>query len=158
MQLDNVKHCIEDYGIEMIAIFVTALKNQGSRHLLNQFDSKLVEALDTITLTITAPEATFYASEGRSSGKYPPVQSIRDYVKDRNIQYRDKLGRYITDNATAFLISRKLATLGTRLHASHFLAKWQITEEFKNNAMHAYILDTAAEIQKMIDKFEAEQV
>ena len=141
MQLDNVKHCIEDYGIEMIAIFVTALKNQGSGHLLNQFDSKLVEALDTITLTITAPEATFYASEGRSSGKYPPIQSIRDYVKDRNIQYRDKLGRYITDNATAFLISRSIAKLGTKAHASNFLAKWQITEEFKNNALPPGLTD-----------------
>ena len=155
MQLDNVKHCIEDYGIEMIAIFVTALKNQGSRHLLNQFDSKLVEALDTITLTITAPEATFYASEGRSSGKYPPVQSIRDYVKDRNIQYRDKLGRYITDNATAFLISRKLATLGTRLHASHFLAQWKLTEDFSEKALMAFKEDIRVELQKMIDSYES---
>ena len=157
MQLDNVKHCIEDYGIEMIAIFVTALKNQGSRHLLNQFDSKLVEALDTITLTITAPEATFYASEGRSSGKYPPVQSIRDYVKDRNIQYRDKLGRYITDNATAFLISRKLATLGTRLHASHFLDQWKLTPEFKSDIMQAYIADVKIALQLLIDEFENSQ-
>ena len=153
MQLDNLKKCIDEFGMEEIAIFVAALQKQGSRHLLNEFDAKTVQAVESIVLTITSPIGAYYASEGRSAGKYPPVQSIRDYVKERNIQFRDKLGRYIKDNSTAFLISRKIATLGTRLHASHFLAKWQITEEFSEKALMAFKEDLRVELQKMIDSY-----
>jgi hypothetical protein len=153
MQLDNLKKCIDEFGMEEIAIFVAALQKQGSRHLLNEFDAKTVQAVESIVLTIASPIGAYYASEGRSAGKYPPVQSIRDYVKSHNIQYRDKLGRYIKDNSTAFLISRKIATLGTKAHASHFLNAWKITDEFKSDAMQAYILDVRTELQAMVDKY-----
>lgn len=40
MQLDNLKKCIEEFGMEEIAIFVAALQKQGSKHLLDEFDAK----------------------------------------------------------------------------------------------------------------------
>jgi len=157
MELDNVMKVVQEFGMDEIAIFVAALKTQNSKHLLDGFDAETKQTLDTITLMITAPQGTYFASEGRASGQFPPVQSIRDYVKSHNIQGRDKKGRFITDNTTAFLISRKIATLGTKMHASHFLDKWKLTTEFKDDVMQAYILDVKLEMQKYIDEFEASQ-
>ena len=158
MQLDNVKKCVEEFGMEEIAIFVSALQKQGSRHLLDQFDAKTVADIESIVLTITAPIGTLFASEGRSSGKFPPVQSIRDYVKSHNIQGRDLKGKFIKDNATAFLISRSIAKLGTKAHASRFLDKWRLTPEFQSDIMQAYIADVKIVLQQMISDFEASQL
>ena len=159
MILDNVKKCIEEFGMEEIAIFVAALQKQGSRHLLSQFDAKTVSAIESIVLTVTAPQGAYFASEGRSgNNKYPPLQSIKDWAKDHSLQpFRDKKGRFITDDSRAFLISRKIATLGTRLHASHFLAQWKLTEDFSEKALMAFKEDLRIELQQMIDQFEASQ-
>ena len=155
MQLDNLKKTIEEFGMDEISIFVAALQKQDSRHLLDQFDAKTVVDVENILLTIKAPIGVYYASEGRSSGSFPPVQSIRDYVKSHNIQFRNKLGQYIKDNSTAFLISRSIAKLGTRLHASHFLAQWKLTEDFSEKALMAFKEDLRVELQKMIDSYES---
>lgn len=157
MQLDHLKKVIEEFGMEEISIFNAALSKQNSKHLLGSFDAKTIEDVESITLLIKSPVGVYYASEGRDAGKFPPLQSMKDYVKSHNIQFRNKKGQFITDKATAYLIGHKIATLGTKMKASHFLANWKVTKEFEDKAMQAFILDTKEELQKFIDQYESEQ-
>jgi hypothetical protein len=157
MQLDNLKKIVQIYGLERIALFSAAMKDNGSKHLFDQLDGETKEEIDSIILTIKAPVTVYYASEGRKQGKFPPPQVILSWVKDHNIQFRDKKGRYIKDAATAFIVSRKIATVGTKLNAIHFLDEWKLTDEFKTDALQAYIEDVKTELSQIIDKLNADQ-
>jgi hypothetical protein len=158
MDLTNTVKVVQEYGMEMVTELSAALLKQGSKHLYDQLDAQTVVDIESILLTIKGPQAIYYASEGRSgNNKYPPVQSMLDYVKSHNLQFRNLKGQYLKDTQTAFLVSRKIATLGSKAKASHFLDKWKVTKEFEDKAMQAFILDTKEELQKFIDQYESEQ-
>jgi len=49
---------------------------------------------------------------GRAPGKFPPIESIIEWIKVKNIQKRDN----ISDRSLAFIIARKIAQKGTDIH------------------------------------------
>jgi hypothetical protein len=53
---------------------------------------------------------TYYMINGRKPGKFPPINAIEQWIKDKNI----KPSGDITEKQLAFLIARKIAVKGIR--------------------------------------------
>ena len=157
MDLSNTVKVVQEYGMETITELSAALLTQGSQHLYSQLDAKTVVDVESILLTIKGPIGIYFASYGRSPGRFPPVESMRQYVKSHNIQFRNSKGQYLKDNSTAFLIGRKIATLGSKAKASRFLDQWKITQDLNDKVLLAFKEDLRIELLQMIDQFEASQ-
>lgn len=61
---------------------------------------------------IYGPAHVEYLERGRGPGKAPPRDTIKAWIRDKGIVPRD-----ITEDSLAYLIQRKIAQQGTRMHA-----------------------------------------
>lgn len=137
---------LNEYGVEMVAKMVTILKSENhSQHLYKEFNQDVINDIKGVTLEIKAPEEMYYASEGRAAGRFPPLKSIEDWVESRGL-----------DLALAYPIARKIATLGTKQNASHFLAEFQITKLFEDKILSAYKNDIATLLEDTFKNLNAE--
>jgi hypothetical protein len=153
MLLTNLKKAIQLFGMEKIQEFSEAMKSAGSLHLYDKLDADIKEQVDSILLTLRGDQAIYYFSEGRKAGKFPPLLAIKQWGKNID-PFRDKKGRFITFDARAFLIGRKIAKKGTKEHAIHFIAKiWKLNDEDKASFMTAYKKDVEEELLTLVDKF-----
>ena len=60
--------------------------------------------------TIWAEDYTEYLVDGRGKGKFPPIDKIKQWIKDKGIQSD------IPVNSLAFLIARKISQEGTKYY------------------------------------------
>lgn len=123
----QVKAVVSDYGVEITSKMISILKQHGSKELYNQIDQKIIEDMNLVMLEISMPESATYASEGRSAGKFPPLASIKVWMRERSINL-----------AALYPIAIKIASLGTKASASHFLNEFKITSEFETDLFNAY--------------------
>jgi len=64
---------------------------------------------------ITAEEGKFVESGRRRGARMPPPGAIAKWAKEKGIpQFRDKKGRYISNDSRAFLLSRSIAIKGIK--------------------------------------------
>ena len=62
-----------------------------------------------------APEGEFVESGRRPNSRFPPPGAIAKWAKEKGIpQFRDKKGRYISNDSRTFLLSRSIAIKGIR--------------------------------------------
>lgn len=83
----DIASTIKDKNINDTGNAVSSLEIEGNKLLGNDY--------------------IYYLDKGRSTGKFPPVQNIRDWVR-RKLGIEDK-----KVNSVAFLVSRKIAKQGT---------------------------------------------
>jgi hypothetical protein len=90
----------------------------------------------------------FYAQEGefvesgRKPGKFPPPPAIAAWAKIKGIpKFRDKKGRYISNDARTFLLSRAIAKKGIRPFPFFTDAIEQATQQLYNNLEDALVKD-----------------
>jgi hypothetical protein len=82
-----------------------------------------------------------YVQSGRKKGKKgPPIKSLIQWIKDRNLKGRDKKGRYITDKSFAFGIQRNISKFGIRPADFVYLS----IEDIINNPKIIDLLEGAA--------------
>lgn len=60
--------------------------------------------------TIQGANYTYWMEHGRKSGKFPPINAIRQWIDDKGI-----VAKGISRNSLAFLIARKIANEGTKI-------------------------------------------
>lgn len=88
----------------------------ASRRFVNSIKQRVEEQGDTINGQVTALEYFKWMDQGRGPGKFPPRQTIEDWIRVKNIKpFTDKKGRPIPIKSQAFLISRKMANEGTTI-------------------------------------------
>jgi hypothetical protein len=65
-------------------------------------------------LIVELPDYYYFVEQGRKPGRFPPLNMIRNWarVKKEIPQFRDKKGRFISNESRAFLIGRSIATYG----------------------------------------------
>lgn len=56
----------------------------------------------------------YWAEYGRKSGKFPPIDKIREWIRVKPILPRAINGKLPNENQLAYLIGRKIATKGTK--------------------------------------------
>lgn len=83
-----------------------------------------------------------FVESGRKPGKFPPPQAIAKWAKIKGIpQFRDKKGRYISNDSRAFLLSRAIAKKGIRPFPFFTDALDQATQQLYNNLEDALVKD-----------------
>jgi hypothetical protein len=62
-----------------------------------------------------ADESADYVQKGRPPGKFPPPPAIAEWAKVKKLpRFRDKKGRYISNDSRAFLLGRAIAKKGIK--------------------------------------------
>lgn len=145
--LNNVAEIVDRYTAEMVAEMITALKNGGSKSLYNEIDYEVQKDIEFIESLIIMPSYAYYASEGRKPGRLPPLQDIRDWADKRGI-----------DQAAVYPIAQKIAAVGTKSSATHFLEEFKLTTEFEDEVLGAFMEDVKQQIIDMTKKNKNVQV
>ena len=65
-------------------------------------------------LIVELPDYYYFVEQGRKPGRFPPLNMISTWarVKKEIPQFRDKKGRFISNESRAFLIGQSIATYG----------------------------------------------
>jgi hypothetical protein len=62
-----------------------------------------------------ADESATFVQSGRKPGKFPPPPAIAEWARVKGLpQFRDKKGRYISNDSRAFLLGRAIAKKGIK--------------------------------------------
>ena len=89
-----------------------------------------------------APEGEFVESGRRPNSRFPPIGQIAKWAKEKGIpQFRDKKGRYISNDTRTFLLSRAIAIKGIRPFPFFSDAIEQATQQLYNDLEDAIIQD-----------------
>lgn len=114
-------------------------------------------------ITLLTPSHIQFAKYGRGPGKQPPVDAIIEYVSAKRFQFRDKRGRFISYEGTAWAIARSIAEKGTLNWVPN--APNAIEEAVNNHVldyykkMEAFVIETYdPDIQKVYEKLYPRKV
>lgn len=104
--------------------------------------------------TSTGEIEFFYADEGkfvesgRRPGRFPPPAPIAAWAKIKGIpQFRDKKGRYISNDSRTFLLSRAIAKKGIRPFPFFTDALEQATQQLYNDLEDALVKDIERQLE-----------
>ena len=89
-----------------------------------------------------AEEGEFVESGRKPNSRFPPPGAIAKWAKERGIpQFRDKKGRYISNDSRTFLLSRSIAIKGIKPFPFFTDAIEQATMQLYNDLEDAYVQD-----------------
>lgn len=103
--------------------FAKEVIKQAKAILTRKFKNASRELYNSITFIITDYGVEFsYANQGlfietgrKRGAKMPPTKSIKDWAKQKGLgQWRDKKGRYISNDAQAFIIAKSIKEKGIK--------------------------------------------
>lgn len=129
--MNKIKAALEKFGSDYIKELTMRLLREdkkASGALIRSLDYEVLEATTEIIdqsakwvvknytgLKIKALPYLINVDEGRRKGsKPPPVRAIEPWIRHRKIKFRDKKGRFITNQQTAFIISRSIGKNGIK--------------------------------------------
>jgi hypothetical protein len=150
LTLNQTRRAVQRYAAELVKDIQDAMRqNDKSLNLYKEISYKVEEIDNTFQTIIIAPKEVYYASEGRRAGRFPPREPILKWIKQRRFQFRDKKGRFMSYEAMSFIIQRRIGQHGTnpRRHA-HFLSRFQIKNEFKQELIKHYREDVILNIKE----------
>lgn len=134
--MSNVSKIVDNYTADIVAEMITVLKQDGSKNLYNEINYDLViNDMEEVMSVITMPDEAYYASEGRARGKFPPLKDIKDWMDSRNI-----------DMEALYPIARKIAKMGTKADALHFLELFKLTPRFEQTVLEGFTEDVKNKI------------
>lgn len=89
-----------------------------------------------------AEEGEFVESGRRPNSRFPPIKAIAKWAKQKGIpQFRDKKGRYISNDARTFLLSRSIAIKGIKKFPFFTDAIELATQQLYNDLEDAIVQD-----------------
>ena len=89
-----------------------------------------------------APEGEFVESGRRPNSRFPPIKAIAKWAKQKGIpQFRDKKGRFISNDTRTFLLSRSIAIKGIKPFPFFTDAIEQATQQLYSKLEDAIIQD-----------------
>lgn len=95
-----------------------------------------------------APEGEFVESGRKKNSRFPPPTAIAKWAKEKGIpQFRDKKGRYISNDSRTFLLSRAIAIKGIKPYPFFTDAIDQATQQLYNNLEDAIVEDIEDSIE-----------
>lgn len=126
------------------------LDKKASGELINSLDYDVLKTVNGFTLSLISADYLKYVDEGRRPGKQPPIQSMIKWVDLRHIKFRNKKGRFIKKEQTAFLIARSIGRRGIK--PTHVVSN--TIKELRKNITQLLEKATIRDIEKMIDKIK----
>lgn len=109
----DFKSRIQSAGKRIVSSFKQTIKRKGisaSGNLKKQLGYKFQQVSKSVfRLRFTAPDYYKAVEKGRSRGSMPPTESIKGWIKDKNINTGDK-----GLDSTAFAIAKSIGEEGTK--------------------------------------------
>lgn len=137
---------LEALGQEIISRYKQNLADNGhsaTGNLANTATFTIITSVGQIGIELSLADYWKYVEEGRSKGKFPPLDSIQNWIKAKSILPREINGKLPSEKSLAFLIGRKIAEEGIR--GTHDL------ENAKESAMSVFEARLAAALQADYD-------
>lgn len=113
----NLKGALEDLGAD----FIKELTNQllsadknATGDLIRSLDYDVVETIDGFFLNILSSDYLKYVDEGRKPGKMPPPSKFIKWINAKGIKFKNKKGKIISKESTAFVIARSIGKKGIK--------------------------------------------
>jgi hypothetical protein len=117
----------EDYVTELVQRLIRDDK-KASGNLIRSIDYEVLEVVTELIdqsakwvvksysgVKINAADYLINVDQGRKKGaKMPPPSALIPWIKNRNIKFRDKKGRFITNKQTSFIIARGISKNGIK--------------------------------------------
>lgn len=112
---DNTIRLLEEYGGQFAEQYKQNLLNSGRKatsNLINSISTRVVVNDTAIELYLDLADYYYYIENGRSAGKFPPVDNILQWIHAKQILPREINGKLPTEQQLAYLIGRKIANEG----------------------------------------------
>ena len=124
----------------------------SSGSLYNTIKSQVVVDDQAITGDLILNDYWKYIEYGRKPGRFPNIQAIKGWIKQKPVIPTGKLGKLPTTDQLAFLISKKIATKG--IQGKNLLGKAiDILEKQYNDKLEdAVTKDVTKEIDNQLNK------
>ena len=118
--------------------------------LLNSIEYTIDKSTGEITFYY-ADEGVFVESGRRRGARMPPPGAIAKWAKEKGIpRFRDKKGRYLSNDTRTFLLSRAIAKKGIKPYPFFQDAVDQATEKLYNDLEDAIVQDIEDQLDKNI--------
>ena len=129
---------------------INNINSSGS--LYNTIKSQVVVDDQAISGDLILNDYWKYIEYGRKPGRFPNIQAIKDWIKQKPVIPTGKLGKLPTTDQLAFLISKKIATKG--IQGKNLLGKAiDILEKQYNDKLEdAVTKDVTKEIDNQLNK------
>lgn len=118
LELNNVRNILDNYCRDFANIYKQKLEADGKKATGNLIQSVKTEiSISGTSINVVLHVADYYkwVEEGRQPGKFPPIASIQQWIKDKPIiPHEDDKGRLPTEEQLSFLIGRKIANEGIK--------------------------------------------
>lgn len=114
---ENLKAALNELGVDFIKELTKQLLSADKKatgQLINSLDYKVVEVFDELLLNILADDYLKFVDEGRKPGKMPPSKVFFRWIDARGIKFKNKKGKFISKESTAFLIARSIGRNGIK--------------------------------------------
>lgn len=100
-------------------------------------------------ITVEMLDYWIYVNDGRKPGKYAPLDSIKDWIKEKGLKGRNKkTGRFITNESFAWGINTNIKKFGIAPTYFYDRAVENFEKYFEDEALQALDID----IEKFFDK------
>lgn len=113
----NLKGALEDLGADFIKELTNQLLSADKKatgDLIRSLDYEVIETVNGLFLNIISDEYLKYVDEGRKPGKMPPSSKFIKWIDAKGIKFKNKKGKIIKKESTAFLIARSIGKKGIK--------------------------------------------
>lgn len=115
MVWDNLKKVLEEYAVKLRNTYQDKLINDdkiATGNLLNSVEYILESDETQISVSLKLEDYWKYVENGREPGKFPPIDSIMEWISVKPILPDERTGKLPTEKQLSFLIARKIANEG----------------------------------------------
>ena len=153
MEWKNLKEVLVAYGEALEEQYREEIANKNAFASGRLFDSvkSIIETDDkAFEVSLSLEEYWKYVEEGRSPGKFPPLDKIEEWIRIKPVApYPDSQGKVPTVKQLAFLIGRKIAEEGTE--GQHLLEDaLNNTQDWERLIEEAIDMDVAEELDEIL--------
>lgn len=153
MEWKNLKEVLVAYGKALEEQYREEIANKNAFASGRLFDSvkSIIETDDkAFEVSLSLEEYWKYVEEGRSPGKFPPLDKIEEWIRIKPVApYPDSQGKVPTVKQLVFLIGRKIAEEGTE--GQHLLEDaLNNTQDWERLIEEAIDMDVAEELDEIL--------
>lgn len=151
--LDLERNILDQYGKLIVERLQQAIKEKpvtkyGAVNASGDLAKSVRYEVDDRGLRVFAADYIYYVNTGRRPGKFPPIDSIKQWIEDKRLSFD------IPIDSLAFLIARKISKKGTTAweQGGTDLVESVVTPELLKEIADKVILEVVREIKSDILK------
>lgn len=158
MDYTNTIQVLNEYAEMFIQLYRQKLNEEGinaSNNLYNSITSNIEVDGSSFEVQISLEDYWYYVEAGRKAGKFPPVDSIRNWITAKKIIPQPYIlpngsQRIQNESQLSFLIGRKISQQGIIGKHIFSLTNEEVYKQFYNKIQEALAVDIGEEVASII--------